>query len=243
MIKRILLPLLRAVLLGAMAAMLLLRLLDGTITWYINARFVPLTVMAVLFLLVMTVVSLVEVFRRLKDRTTTEKIPVWGLILLAVPLLMGWGVQANPLSAAALDTRGFNLGAPSSLVAGQSSSGLETNPDALSILDWVQVAQTQATVGQTYPQEANVIGFVYHSDEFPAQTFMVSRFVVTCCAADAFPIGMLVSWPGGADLADDTWVQVQGPVSVAELDGYPLPLIEALHAQRVDAPEQPYLFP
>jgi uncharacterized repeat protein (TIGR03943 family) len=72
---------------------------------------------------------------------------------------------------------------------------------------------------------------------------MVSRFIVTCCAADASGVGLLVDWPDAAGLAENGWVRVRGPVRAAELNGQRLPLIAAASVEPVDQPEHPYMYP
>jgi len=73
--------------------------------------------------------------------------------------------------------------------------------------------------------------------------FLVSRFAVTCCSADAMAIGLLVRWPEAASLESNAWVRVRGPVEVGSLRGNPTPLVAAASLEGVEAPAQPYLYP
>jgi putative membrane protein len=72
---------------------------------------------------------------------------------------------------------------------------------------------------------------------------MVGRFTVTCCAADASAVAMIVEWPEAAALPDNAWVRVRGPVSAAALNGKPIPLITAASLEEVEQPEHPYMYP
>lgn len=52
-------------------------------------------------------------------------------------------------------------------------------------------------------------GLVVHSDDVPGG-FLLTRFVLSCCAADAIPVQVGVT--GGGRPAEDTWVEVEGTV-------------------------------
>jgi putative membrane protein len=87
-----------------------------------------------------------------------------------------------------------------------------------------------------------VIGFVYHDPRLSEGQFMVGRFTITCCVADALAVGMVVAWPEAKDLPDNHWVRVQGAVQTVLLDGQTLPLIDAETVEIIPEPQQPYLF-
>lgn len=59
-------------------------------------------------------------------------------------------------------------------------------------------------------QEIMLEGFVYKSEFFNQNEFMVSRMLVTCCAADATLIGVVAETPMANDFADNDWVRVKG---------------------------------
>ena len=87
-----------------------------------------------------------------------------------------------------------------------------------------------------------MIGFVYYDESLPENQFLVSRFVITCCAADSFALGIPVEW-NGSELKENDWVQVKGPVQVTEWNEQKMPLILAESIEKTRAPDQPYLFP
>jgi putative membrane protein len=77
----------------------------------------------------------------------------------------------------------------------------------------------------------------------PADQFLISRFVISCCAADAFAVGIPVQWGSASEFEANTWVQVEGLVEATEFNGLKTPLVLASNVETVRAPEQPYLFP
>jgi putative membrane protein len=72
---------------------------------------------------------------------------------------------------------------------------------------------------------------------------MVTRFVVSCCVADANVAGMVVRWPEATALAADQWVEVTGSLAAGDLEGELLPVLAAESVKPVAVPEQPYLYP
>lgn len=169
-------------------------------------------------------------------------IPGTALLFLIIPLMLGVVVPARPLSTASLSTRGMNLSAPSS-IGQQSIQTMEIAPDDRTVLDWIKIFNYEEDLSAYIGKPANVIGFVYHDPQLKTGQFMVGRFAVTCCVADAFAIGMVVDWPEGASLADNSWVNVKGTVDVLTLKGQRVPVIHAEAVNPIQAPEQPYLYP
>ncbi len=89
----------------------------------------------------------------------------------------------------------------------------------------------------------DVIGFFYRDPRLADGQFLVGRFTLTCCVADAFAIGMIVDSPPGSVYPENTWVRVTGTLDLAQIDNQVAPMIRAGLVQPVGEPAQPYLFP
>jgi len=86
-------------------------------------------------------------------------------------------------------------------------------------------------------QEANVafVGQVAHVSQLPPDRFVLVRYRMTCCAADATPVTVPVRWAGATSLKDGAWVKVFGKTD---------PAAKAVVADKVEAtgePSNPYL--
>jgi uncharacterized repeat protein (TIGR03943 family) len=83
------------------------------------------------------------------------------------------------------------------------------------------------------------IGFVTRYDDTPADEFLLTRYVVTCCVADATVAQVrVVNVPAGAFDANE-WVQVEGTI-------YPVGrevIVDASSIEPVPRPSRPYLTP
>ncbi|MBP8047600.1 MAG: TIGR03943 family protein [Anaerolineales bacterium] len=218
---------------------------SGQLTYYINLRFVPLTIFGIILLAVLAQTLFTEIkrSRQSEEEDDHEHAPVSAnLWFMLLPLLIGVLIPARPLDSSALATKGFNTNAP--LVSADSSAQLfETDSEERNVLDWIKLFNFESDLTQFVGQKASVIGFVYFDETLGKNQFFVSRFVVSCCAADGFAIAMVGEWPQASTLEEDAWVLVKGRVRVITLNDQSVPLIEAESVQSIPVPEQPYLFP
>ncbi len=221
---------------------------SGQLTWYINARFIPLTLFGMVFLGILAQTLFSEVKRsRQQEREEHEHEhdhapSTAALWMMLVPLLIGVLIPARPLDSAAFASKGFNTSAP--IVSADSSAQLfETASEERNVLDWLKLFTYEADTARFNGERASVIGFVYFDDSLERNQFFISRFVVSCCAADGFAIAMPVEWEGAAALKQDSWALVKGTIRSITLNGRAVPLIVAESVQEVPVPQQPYLFP
>jgi putative membrane protein len=92
-------------------------------------------------------------------------------------------------------------------------------------------------------QPADITGFVYREPSFDENQFMVARFTVSCCVADASAIGIVVVDDAAADLRTDAWVRVQGTMQVGDVRGERAPVLHASAIEQIEQPAHPYLYP
>jgi putative membrane protein len=111
------------------------------------------------------------------------------------------------------------------------------------VLDWLKIFYYETDITEYLGQPASVIGFVYRDEQLSEDQFYVSRFIISCCAADASSIGMIARWPDAKNLKNDTWVLVKGSISSLTLKDQVLPMIVVESVQSIPVPEQPYLYP
>ena len=92
------------------------------------------------------------------------------------------------------------------------------------------------------------MGLVVHgSPGSPSDGFVLTRFLVTCCVADAVPIGVGVTGAGASAALDNTWVTVEGTLTWTAARGLvrPTEVLSTLTVERVEpvtAPGDPYLY-
>ncbi|MTV50923.1 TIGR03943 family protein [Heliobacillus mobilis] len=83
-------------------------------------------------------------------------------------------------------------------------------------------------------------GFVYREKGFQPNQFVVARYQVVCCIADATVIGLLVE--GLPSPAEDTWVEVKGILSKGSYNGSIMPILQAKEIHPIKIPADPYIY-
>lgn len=245
---------LQALILAGLGIFLLEKLWSGTLFWYISNRFWLLTLLAALGFLLLAQSILPKrqpaspgseqspVLPDSHDHEHPNTQPVWGLVVVALPILLGLLVPAKPLGAAAIANKGVNTSAGLVAASGQAVK-LDIAPKDRNILDWIRAINAAGDPNTINGEPADVIGFVYQDSRLGEGKFLVGRFTINCCVADALAIGMAVQWPEAQSLPANSWVRVKGPVEASTADGQRLPLILAESVESVPEPSQPYLYP
>ncbi len=156
---------------------------------------------------------------------------------MAIPLVLGTLIPSRPLGAESVD------GSVSiTAAAGANVTTFAIEPNKRNVLDWLRVFNaTDGDYAEVSGQPVDVIGFVYSEPTFAPDQFMVARFTMSCCVADASAIGLPVLWAGAVE--QGAWVQVTGVIEVGEFRGEATPLVRAESVAVVEQPEHPYLYP
>lgn len=114
-------------------------------------------------------------------------------------------------------------------------------PEERTIVDWIRTLNVYPEPDAYSSQPVKVSGFVVHMPEWPEDHFMIARFVLTCCAADAYPVGLPVALPPGEPLPDpDTWLEVTGMMQTGILSGKRQLVIGSPKVQEIPEPRNPY---
>lgn len=92
-------------------------------------------------------------------------------------------------------------------------------------------------------KKIKIRGFVYKEEGFNANQFVISRFMITHCLADASILGFLTEMDEAFKLSEDTWVEIEGILDTTTYDGVQIPLIKTTNWQVIDEPSEPYVYP
>lgn len=252
--------LVKAILLLGTGMFLYGRIANGTLFYYINERFAGFTLFGVVGLLA---VGLAYQFGKKPAVQDTHEhhnhehhhdhshehshaLSWGGALLVALPVILGLAVPPRPLGASALDNREVVLSVEDSALPAVVLAAAKSAGDR-NILDWWRAFQADSGSGSDYAaftnQEATVVGFVYKDPRYGEGHFLATRFIVSCCVADAAVVGLVVRWPDSVTLQDDQWVEVRGKFAPSTLPEWEPPLLVAERVTPVDTPAQPYLYP
>jgi uncharacterized repeat protein (TIGR03943 family) len=200
---------------------------SGRVFAYIHDRSVWLLVMCVP---VLVCLSLAGAWRAHKQAPTRRYASV-----IALPLLLAVALPARSLGSAALSVTPASR--DSGVLAGLSEPlNLETHGRVWDLKQLGLVQDRQTDLRALDGQRADVLGFVHRPRGGPDNEFVVGRFVVRCCTADAIAFSVPVQYDGSADLVRDSWVEVEGVLSSADRL-----VLRAESVRIVPTPERPYL--
>lgn len=122
------------------------------------------------------------------------------------------------------------------------------SPEERTIIDWIRLVNVYPEPDAYTDEAVEVEGFVIYPEGWPAGYLMLSRFVLTCCAADAYPVGLPMQIPvnSGGNVSTeqpypvDTWLSVSGRVATDTLNGQRQIAIAPTDIRTIEAPKNPY---
>ncbi len=190
---------------------------------------------------VMIVLGLVDVILALRSDDTEETRSVGPRVgwLLAGPILVLIAVAPTSLGAAAADrVDSFEPTRPDDLTALP-----EDDPFTMRVLDFATAAIWDET-GALEGRQVILEGLVVNDDDLPGGYFL-TRFLVSCCAADGIPIKIAVH-DADATFADDDWIRAtvtlreRSPAAVeggyVEVDAIGVELLDGPPASPYESP-------
>lgn len=134
-----------------------------------------------------------------------------GSTLIAAAAVVGLLVlPPSTLSSATVTQRDLN-GSASTLSRDEAVELVGADYTTFTMKDWISLLRQGVGEDVLAGKTATVTGFVTPDESDPENVFFAARFVVTCCAVDAQPIGLPVYSPGWQDRFEtDSWVTVSG---------------------------------
>lgn len=115
-------------------------------------------------------------------------------------------------------------------------------PEERTIIDWIRLINVYPEPDAYEGEAVSVQGFVINPEEWGEEHLMVSRFVLTCCAADAYPVGLPVQLPAGESYPVDSWLEVRGQMTTETLDGRRQIAIAPTAIETIEEPKNPYQY-
>ena len=88
-----------------------------------------------------------------------------------------------------------------------------------------------------------LVGFVYRDPEMNNEQFVIGRFTMDCCSADALPYGILVESNKAARYQNDEWLKVRGTIGKTMYQGRSVIVIAPTTIERMEEPDSPYVYP
>lgn len=179
---------------------------------------------------------------RLASARSTKPEPLgrreaWILGLMVIPVVTVLLLPPSSLGAYAASRRSSFLSAGVSTSAADLSGGRP-----LTLIDLASSVVTEldaAALAKRAGEDVSFIGIVTRESSTAADEFYLTRFVVTCCVADATVARVLVVDAPPGKFEEGQWVQVDGTFYPLGTDA----VVAATDIREVSQPHNPYLTP
>lgn len=251
----------RALVLLPWALTLLWLVRTGRYRDFVVSAFAPLLAAAYVMVLLLV---LLEAYRA--DRRRTGAARLLSAATLLVPLAFVFQARGARLDGWAYTRRAVGLptiggggpaGAPAlpPAPAGEAVMFVPGNPRAVIVRQTAPAGEVSADVSlralyagpeRHLGKRITVVGLAHGHEqarrEFGPRALVVYRFAVSCCAADARPLAAVVVPVAGQALPpDDTWVSVDGVLTLRDSSAGKVPVLEEASLSPTPEPRSPYL--
>lgn len=224
--------------------------LTGELNLLIHPNYHILVLGTGIFLLILAVFQIWQnrtiFFKRAKSRRISPNSglfsPGLGSALLLLTAILGWIIGPGLLSSQTALHRGVRESLP--LTENQIQHfQVATKPEERSLIDWVRTLNAYPEPDAYVGQPAEVSGFVIHDPQLPDNYLLVARFVITCCAVDAYSVVLPVKLDGTrTNYPPDSWISVQGTMISEELSGERKLVINPSEITNIPTPDTPYAY-
>ncbi len=211
---------------------------------YIHPRYIIFTMAFAAVLLVGIVIAI-----WLKVKTDTPESAghvYWISVLALLSFVIILILPPATLTTASVSQRGLNASGTTQIDASLVSGGLFDNTDykQLSVKDWSALLLQSKDPSFFTGKSADLIGFVNPDKNDPENIFYVARFVISCCAVDAQPIGVPIYMPGWKEqFKENDWVHVEGEFILRQYYSDKLPsILQPSKVEAIAQPENPYVY-
>lgn len=242
----------RATLLLSTGLVIVKLLVVGQMALYMSPALNPLTMLAGCLIALMGLLELRAVLfsdRQTDGGVTHEReAPADQLLtslVVLLPLALGLVFTPKALGSSALggeDITGLITSfAPMDAAAGSPALADPPAPRQ-PVQDFPDLFQYLRQAGVAgVGQHVRVLGMVTHSDALASNEFVLLRYSIVHCVADARPVGLLVQAPPDGSWSDDQWVAIDGTLASRPQRGDRLVSIVADRVAPIDEPSEPYL--
>ncbi|MDD2212254.1 MAG: TIGR03943 family protein [Clostridia bacterium] len=227
-------------------------IISGQYRQYVHPRFEIALIVACGFFFILAVVQGVNTFSEHEENhphhhchahQTDFKHEVTVCVLLALPLIFSFCLPASNLGS---DMVGKKTSSPvrqgKAFVFAQTGQANEWNPVIEDNTFLISMMILYAQPADYAGKEIEFSGFVYHQDNFPEGTFLLARYAITCCAADAQVTGLLCRFPESREIPNDQWLRVKGKIVIESYQDCDIPIVDVSSLQSIQTPGNPYVY-
>jgi uncharacterized repeat protein (TIGR03943 family) len=219
-----------------LVAVLIFKLwITGTLGYYVNVRTIWIVLFGALLFAGVGAAALRSAWRS----NDGEHPWSWRTIAFVGVVLLGIAVPAHPLSASSAQSSSLGSLALASHVSSGSDGDLFGH--------WVSALAGHPDASWWAGKRVALVGFVSRGSGLPGHSFILGRYLVTCCVVDATMFGFPVQLPASQALpSQGAWIQVNGVFGRnywTDPSGEQYPIIQQARVGPARVPSSSYLSP
>ncbi|MBD2679998.1 MULTISPECIES: TIGR03943 family putative permease subunit [Nostoc] len=244
-----LLPWLDALAITAWGILMLRYWLTNKLSLLIHPNYFWLVIVSGISLIIIGFFKMLELWQRRRRDVVpnTQHIslfpPGWGSTLLLITAILGFIITPQVFASDKALQRGVTADLLGTTRVKPQAFRVTVRPEERSLVDWVRTLNVYPEPDSYTGQKVKVQGFVIHPPDLGKEYLFIARFVLTCCAADAYPIGLPVKLPNNQErYSPDTWLEVEGQMITENLSGKRQLTIAATSLKKIPQPQNPYSY-
>ena len=187
-----------------------------------------------------TILTIATIGRLSSARTTQREElgsrDAWTAGVIVLPVVIVLALPPASLSSFAASRRSSFSSAGFTTSAGDVAEGELSLADVAGAL---RSGDAMSALATRAGSEVGFTGFVTRDGSTPADEFVLTRFLISCCVADALSVEVRVVGAPPGRFEKDDWVRVTGKI-------YPVGgevILDAAEVEAVPRPDKPYLNP
>lgn len=154
---------------------------------------------------------------------------IWPYFALMIPLFLAALLPPQSLAAYSARQRGVQIagGGAVRTTGTLHRVSLTVDTSTFGMQDWIGALSADPNPRDYLGKPIRLTGMVVHAPaSVPAGYVMVLRYQVTCCIADARPVGLMVRDTSHGALHDNQWVSVVGKMGETKYQGQNMAVVE-----------------
>lgn len=246
--SNLLLPWLDVIAIAAWGILLLKYWLTGKLNLLIHPNYFWLAIASGISLLIVAFFRAQELWRRRRRDIipTAEHVnlfpPGWGSALVLTAAIIGLIFTPRVFASDQALQRDVSDLLGTARIKPQAFRA-SILPEQRSLVDWVRELNVYPEPDRYSGQKVKVQGFVIHPPSLQKDYLFLGKFVLTCCAADAYPVGLPVKLTLNSEqYTPDTWLEVEGQMATETLSGKRQLIIAANSIKKIPQPKDPYSY-
>ena len=209
-------------------------IIDDRTSLYLSSRTAWVVPVGAVILTIATVGRFASARTSMTEEVTRRDALTYAVLVMPVVVVLA--LPPASLSSFAATRRSSLTG------AGFVSNPADVATGDLSLADVAGAVRTdegKRALATRAGEDVDFVGFVTREEGMPADEFVLTRFMISCCVADALSVEVRVAGAPPGRFKEDEWVRVEGQIYPVGHDV----VVDASSVTKVPRPDSPYLNP